>query len=84
MKTSRIAHFTFAALVGISSLLGSVQSSHAGGLGLDWLGNKPYVACLKQARMLADVSSVMKGPIYREASYDRGRRSCNQRYYGHP
>ena len=84
MKTSRIALFTFAAFVGISSLFGSVRSSDAGGLGLDWLANKPYVECLKQARMLADVSSVMKGPAYREASYDRGRRDCNQRYYGHP
>ena len=84
MKTSRIALFTFAALVGISSLFGSVRSSDAGGLGLDWLSNKPYVGCLKQARMLADVSSVMKGPAYREASYNRGRRDCNQRYYGHP
>lgn len=83
MKTSRIAHFTFAALVGVTSLLSSVQASNAGGLGLDWLANKPYVACLKQARMLADVSSSMNGPAYREASYDRGRRNCNQRYYGH-
>jgi hypothetical protein len=25
----------------------------------------------------------MKGPVYREASYDRSRRQCNQRYFGH-
>ena len=83
MKTSRIALATLAALVAASSLVGSANSSYAGGLGLDWLSNKPYVECLKNARMLADVSSVMKGPAYREASYERGRHQCNQRYYGH-
>jgi hypothetical protein len=83
MKISRIALFTFAAFVGISSLFGSARSSDAGGLGLDWLSNKPYVECVKRARLLADVSSVIKGPVYREASYDRSRRACNQRYYGH-
>ena len=36
----------------------------------------------KRARMLADVSSVLKGPAYKEASYDRGLQECNQRYYG--
>ena len=83
MKTFRTALFAFAALAGLSSFVTSTQSSYAGGLGLDWLSNKPYVECVKRARMLADVSSVMKGPAYREASYDRGRRECNQRYYGH-
>ncbi len=82
MKTPRIALFTFAALIGISSLFGSARSSVAGGLGLDWLANKPYVECVKKARLLADVTSIMKGPVYREANYDRGRRDCNQRYYG--
>jgi hypothetical protein len=83
MNTPRIALFTFAALVGISSLFASARSSVAGGLGLDWLANKPYVECVKNARLLADVTSIVKGPVYREASYDRGRRDCNQRYYGH-
>lgn len=79
MKSSHIALFAFAAL----SLCSSAQSSYAGGLGLDWLSNKPYVECVKRARLLADVSSVLKGPVYREASYNRGRQECNQRYYGH-
>jgi hypothetical protein len=83
MKISRIALFTLAAFVGIGSLFGSARSSDAGGLGLDWLSNKPYVECVKRARMLADVSSVIRGPVYREESYNRGRRECNQRYYGH-
>jgi len=83
MKTSRIALFTLAAFVGIGSLFGSARSSDAGGLGLDWLSNKPYVECVKRARMLADVSSVIRGPVYREESYNRSRRECNQRYYGH-
>lgn len=83
MKTSRFALFAFAAVVGIGVLVGSTQNSQAGGLGLDWLANKPYVECIKRARMLADVSSIMRGPAYREASYDRGRRQCNRQYYGH-
>lgn len=83
MAVSRTALSAFAAIVGISSFVASIQTSHAGGLGLDWLSNKPYVECLKQARLLADVGSVMKGPAYREASYERGRHQCNRQYYGH-
>lgn len=85
MKTSRIAFATFAAIVSISSLAISSQPSYAdaGGLGLDWLSNKPYVECIKQARMLADVSSIVRGPVYREASFEQGRHQCNRRYYGH-
>lgn len=30
-----------------------------------------------------DVSSIMKGPVYREASYEQGRHQCNRQYYGH-
>lgn len=83
MKISHLALFAFAAAVGIGALVGTTQTSQAGGLGLDWLANKPYVECVKRARMLADVSSIMRGPAYREQSYDLGRRQCNQRYYGH-
>ncbi len=83
MKTSRISLFA-AAFVGIGSLLGFAPSSHAGGLGLDWLSNKPYVDCLQKARLYADVGGIMTGPAQREATYDRARRNCNQRYYGHP
>ncbi len=83
MNLSRTALLTFAATVGISSFVASIQTSNAGGLGLDWLSNKPYVECLKQARMLADVSSIIKGPVYREASYEQGRHQCNRQYYGH-
>jgi hypothetical protein len=83
MKTFRTALLTFAALAGLTSFVTSTQSSYAGGLGLDWLSNKPYVECLKNVRMLADVGSILKGPADREASYERGRHQCNQRYYGH-
>lgn len=83
MKTSSTALLAFAALLGMSAFVSSTQTSYAGGLGLDWLSNKPYVECIKRARMLADVSSIMKGPVYREASYERGRHECNERYYGH-
>ncbi|MBR0995537.1 hypothetical protein JQ580_33000 [Bradyrhizobium japonicum] len=80
MKTTHTSLFIAAGILAGSLFVSSAQ---AGGLGLDWLSNKPYVECLKQARMLADVSSIMKGPVYREASYERGRHQCNQRYYGH-
>lgn len=83
MMTSRAALLTVAAVLAMSSFVSSSRSATAGGLGLDWLSNKPYVECVQQARMLADVSSIMRGPAYREASYDRGRRDCNQRFYGH-
>ena len=83
MTVSRTALLAFTATVGIGAFVASIQTSHAGGLGLDWLSNKPYEECLKQARMLADVGSIMKGPAYREASYERGRHQCNRQYYGH-
>jgi hypothetical protein len=83
MNIFRIASFTVTAALGLAALVGSTQNSQAGGLGLDWLANRPYVECVKRARMLADVSSIMRGPAYREQSYDAGRRQCNQRYYGH-
>ena len=83
MAVPRTALLALAAILGISSFVASIRASQAGGLGLDWLSNKPYVECLKKARMLADVSSVMNGPAYREASYERGRHQCNRKYYGH-
>jgi hypothetical protein len=82
MKTSRIALLAFAVIAGIGALTASTQNSRAGGLGLDWLSNKPYVECIRRASMLADVSSIMRGPAYREQSYDLGRRQCNRKHYG--
>jgi hypothetical protein len=55
MKITRTALFAVAAIVAISAFGSSTHTSYAGGLGLDWLSNKPYVECIKQARMLADV-----------------------------
>ena len=83
MKITRTALFAVAAIVAISAFGSSTHTSYAGGLGLDWLSNKPYVECIKQARMLADVSSIVRGPVYREASFEQGRHQCNRRYYGH-
>lgn len=83
MMTSRTALLTVAAVLAMSSFVSSSRSATAGGLGLDWLSNKPYVECVQQARMLADVSSIVTGPASREASFDKGRRACNQRFYGH-
>lgn len=83
MMTSRTALLTVAAVLAMSSFVSSSRSATAGGLGLDWLSNKPYVECVQQARMLADVSSIVTGPASREASFDQGRRACNQRFYGH-
>ena len=83
MKTTRTALLVLAAIVGISAFGSSTQASYAGGLGLDWLSNKPYVECIKQARLFADVSSIVRGPVYREASFEQGRHQCNRQYYGH-
>jgi hypothetical protein len=77
MKTSRIAHFAFAALVGIGSLVGSAQYSPVAAGSLDWLGNDNYVRCLKYMTAL----SKNHPPGQQEAAYDRGRRHCNKIYY---
>jgi len=48
MKTARFA--LFAALIGLGSLLGTALSSPAAaGIGSQygWMGNKPYMDCLK-------------------------------------
>jgi hypothetical protein len=49
MKASRIALFTFAAAVALATLTGSYSPASAGVFGADygWMGNKPYMACLK-------------------------------------
>jgi hypothetical protein len=83
MKTSRTSLITAAGIFAMTLFASSAQMANAGGLGLDWLSNKPYVECIKQARMLADVSSIVRGPVYREASFEQGRHQCNRRYYGH-
>ena len=74
MTTSRIALFACAAIIGISTLVGSAGYSpaSAGGLDLSWLSNDNYVRCLKY------VSGLANGD---QAAYDRGRRACNRAYY---
>ena len=49
MKASRIALFTFATAVALATLTGSYSSASAGGFASQyaWMGNEPYVACLK-------------------------------------
>ncbi len=77
MKTSRIALFAIAMLVGIGSLSGSAQYSPAAAGSLDWLGNENYVRCLKYVSGLSK-----RYPLgEQEAAYDRGRRQCNKTYY---
>jgi hypothetical protein len=77
MKTSRMARFAFAALVGIGSLVGSAWYSPVAAGSLDWLGNDNYVRCLKYMSAL----SKNHPPGQQEAAYDRGRRHCNKMYY---
>ena len=72
MKTSRIALFAFATIVGLSSLVGSAQYSPASALDLSWLNNDNYVRCLKYVTALSNGSA---------AAYDQGRRACNKQYY---
>lgn len=86
MKSSRIALYIFAAIVGLGTLAGSAQSSPASAGQWDWLGNKPYVDCLKLMDSMSRGGGIW-GPsrtgAQQAASYDKGRRMCNQKYYGH-
>jgi hypothetical protein len=73
---TKLAFSAMAALVAVTTLVGSAQISPAAAGSLDWLGNDNYVRCLKY------VSSLAHGDA---AAYDRGRRACNRQYYpGHP
>jgi hypothetical protein len=89
MKCSRIALFAFAAAVGVASLLAPApfNSASAGGLGLDWLSNKPYVDCLKLmdswSRTGGFSGRPARNPAIQSARFDQGRRACNKQYYGH-
>jgi hypothetical protein len=85
MKASRIALFAFAAVVGLGALTGSAQVSPASAGQWDWLGNKPYVDCLKVANMFSgwDGGYRTYTGAEKEARYDRGRRQCNMKHYGH-
>ena len=81
MKTSSLALFAFAAILAIGSLVGSTQSSQAGGLGLDWLNNKPYVDCLKGINFLANWNNGRpQTAAERDAAYERGRHYCNRKH----
>jgi len=86
MKSSRIALYIFAAIVGLGTLAGSAQYSPASAGQWDWLGNKPYVDCLKLMDSMSRGGGIWgptRTPAQQAAGYDRGRRQCNQKYYGH-
>jgi hypothetical protein len=81
MKTSSLAVFACAAIVGIASLVSSVQPSKAGGLGLDWLSNKPYVDCMKGINFLSNWNRGQpQTAAQRDAAYERGRHYCNRKH----
>lgn len=73
---TKLAFSAIAALVAVTTLVGSAHISPAAAGSLDWLGNDNYVRCLKYVSALAHGDA---------AAYDRGRRTCNRQYYpGHP
>ena len=69
---TKLAFSAMAALVAVTTLVGSAQISPAAAGSLDWLGNDNYVRCLKYVSALAHGNA---------AAYDRGRRACNRQYY---
>ncbi|WP_314952706.1 hypothetical protein [Bradyrhizobium cosmicum] len=69
---TKLTFSAIAALVAVTTLVGSAQISPAAAGSLDWLGNDNYVRCLKYVSALAHGDA---------AAYDRGRRTCNRQYY---
>lgn len=81
MKTSRISLLALASIIAAGTLAGSAQPSQAGGLGLGWLNNKPYVQCLQTMNFMADFNSGRPQSEYqRMAARERGRHICNRKY----
>jgi hypothetical protein len=82
MKLSRIALIALAATVSLSAMPGLISSATAGPY--DWMSNKPYVACLKQATYRANlIRDHGGGRAGYEIRYNSGRRACN-RAFGYP
>lgn len=69
---TKLTFSAIAALVAVTTLVGSAQISPAAAGSLDWLGNDNYVRCLRYVSALAHGDA---------AAYDRGRRTCNRQYY---
>ena len=83
MKSSRIALFTFAAIVGFGTLAGPAPASATD---WSWLGNKPYIDCLNLMDAMSRGGGIFgpkTNPAQQAQAYDRGRRQCNMKYYGH-
>lgn len=83
MKSSRNAIFAFAAIVGLGTLTCPAPAS---ALDLSWLANKPYVDCLKLSDSMSRGGGIWgprTNPAQQAQGYDRGRRMCNTKYYGH-
>jgi hypothetical protein len=85
MKSSRISVFALAAIVGLGTLAGPAPAS-ASDLGLSWLGNKPYVDCLRLMDSMSRGGGIWgrkTNPAEQAQGYNKGRRMCNTQYYGH-
>lgn len=81
MRTVRFA--ALAALVGLSSMIGSAHYSAANARGLDlsWLSNKPYVECLKTMTFLAGWNNGHpQSKVEEAAANERGRHYCNRQH----
>ena len=79
MNSSRT--LAFATAIAISTVIGSLAPANAGQW--SWLGNKPYIDCIN----LWSTGDFMIPRHYnaeqRAALKEKGRRYCNQKYYGH-
>ena len=83
MKSSRIALFALAAIVGLGTLAGSAQYSPASAGPYDWMSNKPYVNCLKLFATGNFMVPANASPAQVAALHEKGRHYCNRTYYGH-
>lgn len=80
MKSSRIALYAFAAIVGLGTLSGTTPAS---ALNLSWVNNKPYVDCLKLFYYGDFMAPPNSTPAQTAARKEKGRRYCNRQFYGH-
>ncbi|MCK1623310.1 hypothetical protein IVA98_08725 [Bradyrhizobium sp. 160] len=81
MKSSRLA-LALAAALSLGAFVGSAQISPASAGQWDWLGNKPYVDCVKRADMArVEAQRVSSTPGIAEAIQKKGVNDCNRLYY---
>lgn len=80
MRTFRTSLLAFAVVAGFSTLGGSAPASATD---WSWLGNKPYMNCLKLFYTGNFLMPAGLSQSQQDAYHEKGRRYCNRTYYGH-